>query len=63
MRRQCCCGGGAYGVYLRLLHGVLLEAVHVGKGPVEASGRSHESLTMGRLGVHGRLGRRTCGEG
>jgi hypothetical protein len=63
MRLGECSGGGAYGVYLGLLHSVLLEAVHVGKGPVEASGRSHESVTMGRVGVHGRRGRRTCRKG
>ena len=52
-----------YGVYLRLLHGVLLVSVHVRKGPVEASGCGHESMAMGRIGVHGGLRRRSSGEG
>lgn len=33
----------AYGVDLGLLHGVLLEAIHVGEGSAEA-GRGHETM-------------------
>ena len=46
-----------HSVYLRLLHGMLLEAAHIGKGAVEASGGSHQAVAvcMGGIGIHGRL--------
>lgn len=48
---------GTHSVYLRLLHGVLLKAAHIGEGAVEASGGGHQAMAvcMGRIGVHGRL--------
>jgi hypothetical protein len=51
----------AHRVYLGLLHGVLLEAVGIGEGPVEA-GRGHEPWAMRRVVVHDGLRRRASGE-
>jgi hypothetical protein len=42
----------AYGVDLRLFHGVLLEAIEVGEGAVEC-GRGH--VAMRWVGVHSGL--------
>ena len=34
---------------------MLLEAVHVGEGPAEAGGGSHEAVAVGGISIHGRL--------